>query len=121
MEIKVLRLDKCLKKLGSLKGIDVTPVITYGVVEIALSAKRNLYPGHGVKTGLLRSSIFFEVNSKEQEGKVYTNVEYAPFVEFGTSRAREIPFMRPAFDSNKKKIKDALKTYIKVFIKKNGK
>ena len=37
-------------------------------------------------TGLLRESIHMQVKATEKEiqGRVYTNVEYAPYVEFGT-------------------------------------
>ena len=37
-------------------------------------------------TGLLRESIHMSVKDtgKELQGRVYTNVEYAPYVEFGT-------------------------------------
>lgn len=37
-------------------------------------------------TGLLRESIHMQVKEKGDglEGRVYTNVEYAPYVEFGT-------------------------------------
>ncbi len=33
--------------------------------------------------------------------KVGTNVEYAPFVEFGTVFRRAKPYLRPAFDEEK--------------------
>jgi HK97 gp10 family phage protein len=59
------------------------------------SRARSLCP---VDTGRLRSSI---VMRKGRDGRgfyveVGTNVSYAPFVEFGTSRARAQPFLLPA-------------------------
>lgn len=45
--------------------------------------------------------------------KIGTNVEYAPYVELGTSIQGAQPYLRPAFDENKnaakQEIKDALK------------
>lgn len=59
------------------------------------SKARSLCP---VDTGRLRSSI---VVRKGRDGRgffveVGTNVKYAPFVEFGTSKQRAQPFLLPA-------------------------
>lgn len=54
--------------------------------------------GCPVDTGRLRSSITHEVG-RDGEGLVGTvgsNVEYAPYVEFGTSHNQAQPFLRPA-------------------------
>lgn len=42
--------------------------------------------------------------SEEQVAFVGTNVYYGPFIEFGTSRQRAQPFLRPALDLNTGKI-----------------
>lgn len=52
-----------------------------------------------VDTGRLRSSIK-SAEGRDAEGfyvEVGTNVKYARFVEFGTSRAHAQPYLRPAF------------------------
>ena len=56
-----------------------------------------------VDTGNLRSSITHKVVSDE-EARVGTNVEYAPWVEGGTSKMAAQPFLRPALDNNKSRI-----------------
>lgn len=64
--------------------------------KIGLTAERyaaNLCP---VDTGRLRNSITHTVDSGEKAAYIGTNVEYAPYVELGTSRHREQPFLRPA-------------------------
>ena len=49
-----------------------------------------------VDTGRLRNSIIHQREGKETE-IIGTNVEYAPYVEYGTSRNRHPqPFIRPA-------------------------
>jgi HK97 gp10 family phage protein len=53
-----------------------------------------------VDSGNLRSSITTEV--KDEEVIVGTNVEYAPYVEYGTKRMRAQPYLRPALDKNRK-------------------
>ena len=56
-----------------------------------------------VDTGNLRSSITHRVLSDE-EAHIGTNVEYAPYVEQGTSKMAAQPFLRPALDNNKSRI-----------------
>lgn len=53
-----------------------------------------------VDTGRLRQSIGLQ---KRGEGhyRVGTNVEYAPYVEYGTRRMAAQPFMRPALERNR--------------------
>ncbi len=64
-----------------------------------------------VDTGRLHASIASRVegNDKQIEGIVGTNVEYAPFQEFGTHKMAAHPFLFPALESNKNKIVDILK------------
>ena len=67
-----------------------------------------------VDTGRLRNSITHQVRPSEKSVYIGTNVEYAPYVELGTSRMDPQPFLRPAaadhegtykkiFESNLKK------------------
>lgn len=51
-----------------------------------------------VDTGRLRASITHEIEPTGLHitGRVGTNVEYAPFVELGTSHGPSQPFLRPA-------------------------
>ena len=59
--------------------------------------------GKGRVGGNLRSSITHRVVSDE-EARVGTNVDYAPWVEGGTSKMAAQPFLRPALDNNKSHI-----------------
>ena len=47
-----------------------------------------------VDTGRLRNSISHATD--EDTAYIGTNVEYAPYVELGTSRMEERPFLKPA-------------------------
>lgn len=51
-----------------------------------------------VDTGALRSSLGFEQgrDSRSVFVDIYARREYAPYVEFGTSRAHAQPYLRPA-------------------------
>lgn len=61
-----------------------------------------------VLTGTLRRSIHTETaeTSDGAVARIGTNVEYAIHQEFGTSRTRAQPYLRPAFDEKRA---DALK------------
>ena len=56
-----------------------------------------------VDTGNLRSSLTHRVVS-DDEARVGTNVDYAPWVEGGTSKMAAQPFLRPALDENENRI-----------------
>jgi HK97 gp10 family phage protein len=88
-------------------------------------------------TGELRRSITSEI--RDNEGVIFTTLEYAPYVEYGTglfaenggrkdvpwcyqddkgewhttSGMKPQPFMRPAFDENREKIIEIIKGAIK--------
>ena len=49
-----------------------------------------------VDTGNLRGSITHEVDIGEKAVYIGTNVEYAPYVELGTSKMDAQPFLKPA-------------------------
>lgn len=51
-----------------------------------------------IETGTLRRSIQAEEGPGEREVSIGTNVEYAVYQEFGTSRMPAHPFLRPALE-----------------------
>lgn len=60
-----------------------------------------------VDTGRLRASI--QSHPGHLETTVSTNVEYAPYVEFGTSRMRAQPYLFPAFQKASASLEGKLK------------
>lgn len=67
---------------------------------LTAKAERNAKRRCPVDTGRLRSSITSDVVAEEGAlvGVVGTNVEYAPYVEFGTSRQPPAAFLRGGVD-----------------------
>lgn len=62
-----------------------------------------------VRTGRLRDSINSRIEEKgndEITGIVSTDVEYASYVEYGTSKMSAKPYMTPAFNEHKDDIDD---------------
>lgn len=89
----------------------ITALMRGGMI-IEADAKRRC----PVDTGRLRASLTTDV---EREGKttfvlkVGTNVEYASFVEYGTSRMAAQPFLRPAVDAKAKDVVDEIRESIR--------
>ena len=75
-------------------------------------AKQALTDQNAVDTGRLRNSV----TNQYDDSTVYvgTNVEYAPYIEFGTYRMEARPYLAPALeehvDEYEKIIEDALRS-----------
>lgn len=85
--------------------------LTSGALFIQAQASENA----PVDTGRLRASIGTEVH--EDYALIGTNVEYAPYVELGTSRQDAQPYLRPAIDNNIAKIKTIMASEYKKGLK----
>ena len=64
--------------------------------EVGLVAEGHAKKACPVDTGRLYNSITHQVRPSEKSVYIGTNVEYAPYVELGTSRMDPQPFLRPA-------------------------
>jgi len=89
------QLDNIASKKAIMKGIEK------GTLRVEATAKENC----PVDEGLLRASIDHKFNFTSLNGTVFTNLKYAPYPEFGTSKQRSQPYMYPALVSNADKIK----------------
>lgn len=68
-----------------------------------------------VKTGRLRSSIDFNVSvaKNKMTSEIGTDVYYAGYVHFGTSRMKARPFLQLALTENRQKILNVFKGILK--------
>lgn len=138
-------LDSLLKKLDRLSK-NSTKVVAKAIGEATKKVQgdaKDLAPVREIDGGRLRNSIqgTLKVKDSEVTGIVSTNVEYAPYVEFGTGQRgsqsnipsksevslsyREDwkgmspqPFMYPAMKQNEEYIKETIKAAIVMEIKK---
>lgn len=62
-----------------------------------------------VDTGNLRNSITH--TSDDDTAYIGTNVEYAPYVEYGTSRTKAQPFLKPAANDHVSEYHDIFEYY----------
>lgn len=87
----------------------VADLINKTAINIQNNAKR-LAP---VDTGRLRSSIrirFYRDNGPAAD--IYTDVEYAAYLEFGTKRMSARPYMTPAWELERAKFEEALRSIL---------
>lgn len=73
---------------------ELKKAIARGLEAIGLAAEAHAKAKCPVDTGNLRNSITH--THDKDAAYIGTNMEYAPYVELGTSRTREHPFLRPA-------------------------
>jgi len=59
-----------------------------------------------------------EIEEKKVSVLIGTNLEYARFQEYGTSKMAARPFLRPAMDTEKEKAKDEIGAALKTLIEK---
>ena len=96
---------------------DNTEQVTHGIesaIGVALEKIGLLAEGYAqmkcpVDTGNLRGSITHEVDAGEKAVYIGTNVEYAPYVELGTSRQKAQPYLRPAATEHGNQYRQVLK------------
>ena len=63
-----------------------------------------------VDTGRLRGSITHGVDNAEKVAYIGTNVEYAAYVEFGTSKMPARPYLKNAVNDHMDEYRDIIKT-----------
>lgn len=80
--VTIKNVDRLVKRLNKIADMDLKKKMVQATKVVHAQAK-TLAP---VNTGNLAASIHMEVNKKGEnmEGRVYTNVQHAPYVEFGT-------------------------------------
>ena len=110
---------QCREKIDS----DTKKAVNSCALKVERDIKANMTPdgpsapgeAPAVDTGRLRASITHrvEMESGEVVGYVGTNVEYAPYLEFGTTRMKPRPFMVPAIERNRDWIKNKLASVVK--------
>lgn len=74
-------------------------------------AKEEITKKKAVDTGRLRNSITHATD--ENTAYIGTNVEYAPFVELGTSRQRAKPYLKPAVTDHMREYQQIIERRLK--------
>lgn len=124
------RLQRRLKAIGT-EGVDeVARAIAVSALDVQSQAQRSIQrgarsgvivtrggtahqrsaPGEFPKTdtGRLVSQISHEIDTDRLGASVGTNIEYGPYLEFGTRTMAARPWLQPTFERLKGKIRDRI-------------
>ena len=83
------------------------------LTRIGLSAEGYAKKECPVDTGNLRNSITHEVVQSEKAVHIGTNVEYAPYVEMGTTNTKAQPYLKPAIADHIQEYKSIIEQELK--------
>lgn len=110
MGFKINGIAKCIDKFGKIGTVPVGPVILKGAQRVQRRAKIIV----ARDTGYLGRSIKYRPyeNSYNKGAEIYTPVEYGVYIEFGTTKMRAQPFLRPAFLAESKTIINELNKFL---------
>jgi len=116
LSIKVEGLDKLIKALNQIQGLQepLDEAIELFLEKVVTDAK-SIVP---VKTGTLQRSISWQGGRGEY--KVGSRVNYAPYVEYGTSRMVPRPFLGPALLWNLPMLREALLNKAEEWMRRRG-
>lgn len=87
--------------------------IEQALIAIGLTAESYAKQECPVDTGRLRNSITNAVRADEKAVYIGSNVEYAAFVELGTSRMKARPYLKPAATEHSAEYKAITKQALK--------
>ena len=92
---------------------EMEQAVIRGLEAIGLTAEGYAKLACPVDTGRLRNSISHAVD--EADGVVYigTNVEYAPYVEYGTSKMKAQPYLKPAATEHSEEYEGIFENFLK--------
>lgn len=98
-------LDDLKKEFGETAEA-ITKELEVGMTQACILVQGQAAINAPVDTGLLRGSIVYDVENDGDkiEGIVGTAVEYAPYVEYGTTRQKAQPYLEPALSDNTNRI-----------------
>ena len=103
----IAKLNKGLKKRMDMSAVKDT--VKLNGSEMQKKAQRNAQ----VDTGNLKNNIGLEISDGGMTATVEPTAEYAPYVELGTRFMEAQPFLKPAFEEQKKQFEKDLKELVR--------
>ena len=116
LKLEITGVDKLVEALSQMQDLKEPVADAMELyLEKVVSDAKSIVP---VRTGTLQRSITF--SGGEGEYTVGSRVNYAPYVEYGTSRMRPQPFLTPALLWNIPALKDALMSIVGEWLRRRG-
>ena len=115
LDIRVEGIESLTKALEKLRLAEPAYEATELFLEKTVADAKNIVP---VRTGTLQRSIRWW--GGEGEYHVGSNVHYAPYVEYGTSRMAPRPYLTPALLQNIPLLREALRELIRQHLERRG-
>ena len=109
---KIKGLDQWFRKTDN-KSKELEESVKSLIAETAYKIESDAKKLTPVDTGNLRRSIKTDIKEDGLTAEIGTNVEYAIYVEFGTSKQPARPYLTPAYVKQKKKFNDGLRDIVK--------
>ena len=91
----------------------VKGIVKGNAIELNLKAAKEANFEKGYSTGTTKRSIRFSIEDAGLAGIVEPTTAYAPYLEWGTRRMAAQPFLKPAFDEQKKRFMKDMKNLMK--------
>jgi len=116
LKLEITGVDKLVEALNQMQDLKEPVAEAMELyLEKVVSDAKSIVP---VRTGTLQRSIMF--SGGRGEYTVGSRVNYASYVEYGTSRTRPQPFLTPALLWNIPALKDALMSIVGDWLRRRG-
>lgn len=114
MKIKVEGLDKLQKALKENVTLeDVKKVVRKNGSELQERIQKNADFKKGYATGTTKRSVGLEITDGGFAAESGPTTEYSPYLEYGTRYMEAQPFIRPAFDVQKRKFESDMQKLVR--------
>lgn len=105
------KLQARLEKLAKLDA--VKEVIKHSTAELQSTMQRKADFKKGYQTGTTKRSVSMQIKDGGLTGEVKPRTEYSAYLEYGTRHMVAQPFVKPALDEVKPKLKQRLENALK--------
>lgn len=107
----IVELEKALK--DNVRMDDVKRVVRHNGAELQSKMQAKADFKKGYQTGATKRSIGLEITDGGMTAEVGPETEYSPYLEFGTRFMSAQPFIKPAWEEQKKKFKSDMDKLVK--------
>lgn len=112
--LKVEGLDELQKALKDKVTLDdVKRVVRHNGSRMQQKMQANADFKKGYQTGATKRSIGLEIKDGGFTAEVGPETEYSPYLEYGTRYMEAQPFIKPAFDSQKKQFNSDMQKLVR--------